>query len=90
MIWAGNFKSLQSALHKHGRRIHLTKLAMDEVSFERGGTEVHIRKKSGNEQKAPTQRIQKRIVRRCVRRPWPGVRAIELGWHTFSIPFRSR
>jgi serine/threonine-protein kinase RsbW len=29
---------------EHGRGIHLMKLAMDEVSFRRGGTEVHIRK----------------------------------------------
>jgi len=64
---------------EHGRGIHLMKLAMDEVSFERGGTEVHLRKQSGNEQKTPAQRIQKRIVRRSVKRPWPGVRAIELG-----------
>jgi serine/threonine-protein kinase RsbW len=28
----------------HGRGIHLMKLAMDEVSFERGGTEVLMRK----------------------------------------------
>ena len=28
----------------HGRGIHLIKLMMDEVSFERGGTEVHMRK----------------------------------------------
>jgi serine/threonine-protein kinase RsbW len=64
---------------EHGRGIHLMKLAVDEVSFERGGTEVHIRKKSENEQKTPAQRIQKRMVRRLVRRPWPGVRAVELG-----------
>src|SRR5258706_11101820 len=64
---------------ENGRGIHLMKLAMDEVSFERGGTEVHIRKKSGNEEKTATQRIQKRIVRRSVRRLWPGVRAVELG-----------
>ena len=38
---------------EHGRGIHLMKLAMDEVSFERGGTEVRIRKQSGNEQKTP-------------------------------------
>jgi hypothetical protein len=55
------------------------KLAMDEVSFERGGTEVHIRKQSGTEQMALAQRSHKRIVRRSVRRPWPGVRAVELG-----------
>jgi serine/threonine-protein kinase RsbW len=35
----------------HGRGIHLTKLAMDEVSFERGGTEVHMRKNLGLEQR---------------------------------------
>jgi serine/threonine-protein kinase RsbW len=29
---------------EHGRGIHLMKLAMDEVAFERGGTEVHLRK----------------------------------------------
>ena len=41
---------------KHGRGIHLMKLAMDEVSFERGGTEVHMRKKLGLQQRtcAPT------------------------------------
>ena len=38
---------------EHGRGIHLMKLSVDEVSFERGGTEVHIRKQSGNEQKHP-------------------------------------
>jgi anti-sigma regulatory factor (Ser/Thr protein kinase) len=64
---------------EHGRGIHLMKLAVDEVSFERGGTEVQIRKKSGNEEKTPAQRVQKRIVRRSVRRPCPGVRAVELG-----------
>ena len=64
---------------EHGRGIHLMKLAMDEVSFERGGTEVHIRKESGNEPKTPGQSIQKRTVRRIVRKPSPGVRAVELG-----------
>jgi serine/threonine-protein kinase RsbW len=29
---------------EHGRGIHLMKLAMDEVSFARGGTEVRMRK----------------------------------------------
>jgi serine/threonine-protein kinase RsbW len=64
---------------EHGRGIYLMKLAMDEVSFRRGGTEVHIRKQSGNEQKTTDHRIQKRIVRHSVRRPCPGVRAVELG-----------
>ena len=64
---------------EHGRGIHLMKLAMDEVSFERGGTEVHFRKESRNEPKIPAQHIQERIAPRLVRRPWPGVRAVELG-----------
>jgi serine/threonine-protein kinase RsbW len=64
---------------EHGRGIHLMKWAMDEVSFNRGGTEVHIRKESGNQQKAAPQRNQERIVGRLVKRPWPGVRAFELG-----------
>jgi serine/threonine-protein kinase RsbW len=29
---------------EHGRGIHLMKVAMEEVRFERGGTEVHMRK----------------------------------------------
>jgi Histidine kinase-like ATPase domain len=34
---------------EHGRGLHLMKLAMDEVLFERGGTEVHMRKgRAGN------------------------------------------
>ena len=37
---------------EHGRGIHLMKLAMDEVSFERGGTEVRMRKESENVQKS--------------------------------------
>ena len=64
---------------EHGRGIHLMKLAMDEVSFERGGTEVRIRKESGGEQETPARRIQKPMVRRLIRRPSPGVRAVEFG-----------
>ena len=40
---------------EHGRGIHLMKLAMDEVSFERGGTEVHMWKKLGHEQRTSVQ-----------------------------------
>jgi serine/threonine-protein kinase RsbW len=36
---------------EHGRGIHLMKLAMDKVSFERGGTEVHMRMKLGLEER---------------------------------------
>jgi serine/threonine-protein kinase RsbW len=37
---------------EHGRGIHLMKLAMDEVWFERGGTEVHMRKGPARRQRA--------------------------------------
>src|SRR6202140_1418804 len=70
--------AVENLLAEHGRGIHLMKLVVDEVSFERGGTVVHIRKKSGNEQETPVRRIQKRMERRLVKRPWPGVRAVEL------------
>src|SRR6202048_3438304 len=42
------FENLRS---EHGRGIHLMKRAMDEVSFERGGTAVHMRKKLGHAQR---------------------------------------
>jgi len=71
--------AVENLLAEHGRGIHLMKLAVDEISFERGGAEVHIRKKSEIEQETPGQRIQKRMVRRLVKRPWPGVRAVEFG-----------
>jgi serine/threonine-protein kinase RsbW len=35
---------------EHGRGIHLMKLAMDDVSFQRGGTEVRMRKNPWHEQ----------------------------------------
>ena len=35
---------------EHGRGIHLMKLAMDDVSFERGGTEVRMRKGPARDQ----------------------------------------
>jgi len=34
----------QGLVAEHGRGIHLIKLLMDEVSFKRGGSEVHMRK----------------------------------------------
>jgi anti-sigma regulatory factor (Ser/Thr protein kinase) len=64
---------------EHGRGIHLMKWATDEVTFTRGGTEVHIRKESGNQQKTAPRHIHKRVARRLVIRPWPAVRAVELG-----------
>ncbi len=63
---------------KHGRGIHLMKLAMDEVSFERQGTEVRMRKASGPKQENPVWRPHDRIARRLVSRPSPGIRVFEL------------
>ena len=40
-------------LAENGRGIHLMKLMMDEVSFQRGGTEVHMRK--GTSRKSRTE-----------------------------------
>lgn len=34
--------AVKNLLAEHGRGIHLMKLAMDEVSFQQGGTEVHM------------------------------------------------
>jgi serine/threonine-protein kinase RsbW len=47
---------------EHGRGIHLMKLAMDEVSFEHGGTEVHMRKKLALAQRTSATAL-------CVERP---------------------
>ncbi len=47
--------SLENLWSEHGRGIHLMKLAMDDVSFERGGTEVHMRKKLGDGQRTSVQ-----------------------------------
>jgi len=40
--------SIENLLAEHGRGIHLMKLVMDEVSFERRGTEVHMVKRPAN------------------------------------------
>jgi serine/threonine-protein kinase RsbW len=37
---------------EHGRGIHVMKWAMDKVSFERGGTEVHMRKGAARDPKS--------------------------------------
>ncbi len=71
--------AVENLTAEHGRGIHLMKMAMDEVSFQGGGTEVHIWKQPTNELGISAQRIKNRIVRRLVTRPWPSVRAIELG-----------
>ena len=54
--------AVENLASEHGRGIHLMKLAMDEVSFEHGGTEVHMRKKLGLEQRTCATAL-------CVERP---------------------
>src|SRR5258708_36632511 len=48
---------------EHGRSIHLMELAMDELSFERGGTEVRMRKASGPRREKPAWPPHARIDR---------------------------
>src|SRR5712664_2015617 len=69
---------------EHGRGIHLMKLAMDEVSFQRQGTEVRMRKASGPKQEIPAWRPRDGIARRLVSRPSPGVRVLESRQHPFA------
>src|SRR3981189_3045291 len=75
------FENLNS---EHGRGIHLMKLAMDEVSFERHGTEVRMRKASGPRQEIPAWRPHDRIARRLISRPSPGVRVLGLRQRPFA------
>ena len=56
------FENLNS---EHGRGIHLMKLSMDEVSFERGGTEVHMRKGSACKQETPAWRPHESCTKAC-------------------------
>ena len=69
---------------EHGRGIHLMKLAMDEISFERQGTEVRMRKASGARQEMPACSPHDRIARRLVARSSPGVRVLELRQRPFA------
>jgi serine/threonine-protein kinase RsbW len=48
---------------EHGRGIHLMRLAMDEVSFRRGGAEVHMRKASSTPLLQPPEALAGWLVR---------------------------
>jgi serine/threonine-protein kinase RsbW len=63
---------------EHGRGIHLMKLAMDEVSFERGGTEVHMRKAT-----APSRDSSSSVdsAKHGTAPPWSGSGPNSLGGH---------
>ena len=76
--------AVENLAGEHGRGIHFMKLAMDEVSFERQGTEVRMRTASGPRQELPAWRPHDRIARRLVSRPSPGVRVLELRQRRFA------
>jgi anti-sigma regulatory factor (Ser/Thr protein kinase) len=44
---AAGYGLMSDPLSEHGRGIHLMKAYMDNVHFERGGSEVHMRKRLG-------------------------------------------
>jgi serine/threonine-protein kinase RsbW len=50
---------------EHGRGILLMKMAMDEVSFRRGGTEVHMRKGSKCKSRTDLQSNKEQAFRDC-------------------------
>jgi len=51
---------------EHGRGLHLMKLMMDEVSFKRGGSEVHMRKgitrKSTTDLPKPSEGVERQFA----------------------------
>jgi serine/threonine-protein kinase RsbW len=58
---------------EHGRGIFLMKLWMDEVSFERGGTEVHMLKRTASEPRRRPQSNSETDRRRCANATAPPV-----------------
>jgi len=48
---------------EHGRGLHLMKLAMDEVSFRRGGSEVHMRKGPARNPRTDLRRNNETVYR---------------------------
>jgi serine/threonine-protein kinase RsbW len=69
----------------HGRGIHLMKWAMDEVSFDRAGTEVHMRKASARKSETFAWHPQDRVAQWLVR-PSLGRMCCRVA----SVPFRTR
>ena len=53
---------------EHGRGLHLMKLAMDEVSFGRGGSEVHMRKGPARNPRTERRNIRETVYRGCLDR----------------------
>src|SRR6267378_3675350 len=75
--------ALENLWSEHGRGIHLMKLAVDEISFERGGTEVHLRK-GGCREKTPAWRPHGPVAGRLVSKLSPGVRVVNLRRRPFA------
>ena len=68
---------------EHGRGLHLMQIAMDEVSFARGGTEVHMRK-AGCKRETPDWRPNNGEARPLMSRLSLGVRVVELRRDPFA------
>jgi serine/threonine-protein kinase RsbW len=62
----------ENLLEKRGRGIHLMKATMDEISFERNGAEVHLRKAPDHKQEASPRRAHEKVPKWIVR---PSLRA---------------
>jgi anti-sigma regulatory factor (Ser/Thr protein kinase) len=76
-------RAFENLSAEHGRGIHLMRLAMDEISFEREGTAIHMRKASGRK-RTPVCHPHDRVARPLVSRPSPGVRVVELRRRPFA------
>jgi len=76
--------SAENLTAEHGRGIWLMKAAMDEVTFEHGGTEVHMRK--AGTRKARTERQAPAKYPAWVRRPEPRAGQPPLGGERVHSP----
>jgi serine/threonine-protein kinase RsbW len=59
-------------LEEQGRGVHLMKLAMDEVSFRRGGSEVHMRKGPARNPRADLRGNDETVYHSSLDRIQPG------------------
>lgn len=75
--------ALENLDAEHGRGIHLMKLAMDEISFIRDGTEVHMHK-AGPKQQTLASCPHDRVARRLISKFSPGVRIVDLHPRPFA------
>lgn len=77
--------AVENLMADHGRGIWLMKSTMDEVSFERGGTEVHMRKRPASNRRTELRSINETaccgLAKSTDRAAGLGTRANALGGH---------